>query len=407
MYVFISMKEFCLVIALSATLLRVSSYYIAEVERVKVGELADDGLTTLGGVFTAYQGIEQIQTEHYVGLYGNADLVDPARTLVRNAHETPDFLPVTLVAVAGQTPAGSVSALPLISVDTELAANDVLGFALPALPLREDREVLLGTSITVRSDVRRQGIGSRLYEALEQLARQHGRTTLNAISDSREGTGPDAIRPRLGQFAITPDKGATFALKHGYTLVEAARHSVQTLTPNVLQTAKQWAHTPAGYDFFTFEGPTPDHLLRANAVLVSAMSTDAPAGDFKMEAQVWDEARVRDSEDTIFRSKKRVMTLAVHRESGEPAGYTALATQDVKPQVVDQWDTLVHANHRGHGLGLAMKAVNLLAAVKAWPQARRVHTWNAAENDHMWAINEKLGYQVVSIDSGWQKKLTN
>lgn len=73
--------------------------------------------------------------------------------------------------------------------------------------------------------------------------------------------------------------------------------------------------------------------------------------------------------------------------------------------MVEQWNTVVSRPHRGHGLGLALKQANLLLLAERWPQAERVHTWNASENDHMWAINKQLGYRTASIAAGWLKRL--
>mgnify|MGYP002653344585 CR=1 FL=1 len=65
----------------------------------------------------------------------------------------------------------------------------------------------------------------------------------------------------------------------------------------------------------------------------------------------------------------------------------------------------MHGGHRGHGLGLRVKAVNLLALREAVPTVRRVHTWNAGENAHMLAINTALGFRPVSLEGVWEKRM--
>jgi RimJ/RimL family protein N-acetyltransferase len=50
--------------------------------------------------------------------------------------------------------------------------------------------------------------------------------------------------------------------------------------------------------------------------------------------------------------------------------------------------------HRGHRLGLLVKAAMLQWLTGAEPRLRKVATFNAASNRHMIAINEELGFEV-------------
>ena len=59
--------------------------------------------------------------------------------------------------------------------------------------------------------------------------------------------------------------------------------------------------------------------------------------------------------------------------------------------------TAVTAPHRGHRLGLLVKAAMHQWLVDAEPGVRRVVTSNSETNGHMIAINEALGY----LASGW------
>ncbi|WP_203569052.1 hypothetical protein [Aestuariimicrobium ganziense] len=72
-------------------------------------------------------------------------------------------------------------------------------------------------------------------------------------------------------------------------------------------------------------------------------------------------------------------------------------------EVCYQGDTIVLAGHRGRGLGLGLKQANIAHLGRLSPRTRRIHTWNAGENDHMWAINEALGQRTASIGEGWHK----
>ncbi|NKX53540.1 GNAT family N-acetyltransferase [Arthrobacter mobilis] len=100
-----------------------------------------------------------------------------------------------------------------------------------------------------------------------------------------------------------------------------------------------------------------------------------------------------------------LMAAVLHLPSGELAGYTFVQRFREKPDVVYQEDTLVLPAHRGRGLGMLLKAGNLLRIRRRWPEARRLYTWNAAENSPMLAINTTLGFTLAGYEAGWQKRL--
>jgi RimJ/RimL family protein N-acetyltransferase len=83
------------------------------------------------------------------------------------------------------------------------------------------------------------------------------------------------------------------------------------------------------------------------------------------------------------------------REIGSPelAAFTNVVLAPEWPEVVHQDDTAVAVPHRGHGLGFAVKATNLLRLVTERPEAHCVTTWNAASNEHMLRVNHRLGFE--------------
>jgi hypothetical protein len=62
-------------------------------------------------------------------------------------------------------------------------------------------------------------------------------------------------------------------------------------------------------------------------------------------------------------------------------------------------------DHRGHRLGLLLKAGMLLWLAETEPQLESVDTWNAESNDHMIAVNEQLGYRVMGRGLQFQRML--
>jgi hypothetical protein len=59
----------------------------------------------------------------------------------------------------------------------------------------------------------------------------------------------------------------------------------------------------------------------------------------------------------------------------------------------------VARRHRGHRLGLLLKAEMLELLAVREPGLERIATWNAASNLHMIAINEQLGFEVSGSPS--------
>ena len=167
-------------------------------------------------------------------------------------------------------------------------------------------------------------------------------------------------------------------------------------------------HGPSGYTLLTFADRWPDELVADRCELGRRMSTDVPMGEQELDEEVWDAARVRQIE-AAFAAQNRAKVIAVARddESGRLAGFTEIAVPLGAPESVWQHDTLVMREHRGHGLGYAMKVANLAALEQRFGAGpRRVSTWNAAENAPMIAVNDEMGFEVVSRSNHWLKKLS-
>ena len=61
--------------------------------------------------------------------------------------------------------------------------------------------------------------------------------------------------------------------------------------------------------------------------------------------------------------------------------------------------------HRGHKLGLWMKAVMLERILRERPNAKFIRTGNANVNEHMLAINTDLGFRQAWSNTIWQLPL--
>jgi GNAT superfamily N-acetyltransferase len=259
------------------------------------------------------------------------------------------------------------------------ATGAVAGWYYLILPEREnlDRAYLY---LTVRPSSRRGGIGTAL------LRHAAGRSAA-------------AGRSVLGSGTFQGSAGAAFANRVGATagLVEARRVQVLGKIPagRVAALREQAARAAVGYSLVRWDGRTPDEYLARYAEVENAMG-DAPH-DAGEEHSVWDADRVREQiDDARERAGRKMYTLAaLHDASGEMAAVTAVEPDPDHPEWAYQQLTAVTRPHRGHRLGLLVKAAMLEWLAEAEPRLERIVTGNAAVNQHMIAINEELGYELL------------
>ena len=78
----------------------------------------------------------------------------------------------------------------------------------------------------------------------------------------------------------------------------------------------------------------------------------------------------------------------------------------VPPEVerpVEQQDTLVLKEHRGHRLGMLLKLSNLQYLAETHPGHPAVTTFNAEENRPMLGVNEAIGFVPAGYGGGWKR----
>ncbi|WP_423462916.1 GNAT family N-acetyltransferase [Promicromonospora sp. MS192] len=290
-------------------------------------------------------------------------------------------------------------------------AEDVIGFGFLSMP-REHNTHTADIYVGVHPDHRRQGIGTALTERLEQVAAEAGRTTFFgwSLSPREAAGGEDAVLPATGAGRLPADTaGIRFAIGRGYTVEQVERMSRLDLPvdPAALATFEADARAAAGADYrtHTWEG-IPEEWHAGYAQLMTRMSTDVPQGALDFGEETWDAERVRVYlQDRADSGQRLLTTLVEHVPTGEVAGGTSFLLQDGKPAFVFQEETIVLGTHRGHRLGMLVKAVNLRELTARYPQTERIHTFNAEENAHMLAINVALGFRPSGAEAALQKLL--
>jgi GNAT superfamily N-acetyltransferase len=270
-----------------------------------------------------------------------------------------------------------------------LADERVCGAAEVVVPVKDNLR-LAYFELAVVPERRRSGIGTMLLEAVESTAREHGRTTL-VTETSWRGEDPAA-----------GDPGGRFARRFGYTPAQTMLRSDYTVPeddPGPPPVAE-------GYAVEARAGTPPPADRADRAWLARRMSVDAPLGELDLEEEEWDEERVAALDARLeAMGRGRAGAFARHLESGHLVGFTEIQVPKESPTLAYQQDTLVLREHRGHGLGLAVKLANIALLRTAYPAVRTVRTWNAVENAHMLAVNEAMGFRASGFVREWQKRL--
>lgn len=241
---------------------------------------------------------------------------------------------------------------------------------------------------------RRQGIGSALIDFQVREAALLGRTTLLAQS------AYDFARRDNHPYR-------RFAEKQGFSLASTEIGRVLELPVDDAQ-LQEWIDEAAqrheSYRIETFIDDVPQHLLPSYCHVLNQLALDAPTGEIDFEAEAMTPevfraraAKVKEQGRTAFR------TVALD-DSQQVVAATNLAVSTDDQEKVFQWATLVLRAHRGHRLGLAIKARNLREVQRAHPDRKFVWTSNEETNGPMVHINERMGFRPVEISAEFQRK---
>ncbi len=253
-----------------------------------------------------------------------------------------------------------------------------------------DNTHLAWASPVVDPSCRRRGYGSRLFEALCEVARAHDRTTIGA--DGWESESASGFAARQG-------------LECKSQAIQRRQH-LKEIEPGLAQRLyDEAAGVATDYELVRIVGRTPPELVDGMVELVSAIN-DAPTDALDLEDEVFTPERLAEYEQGVERRGNTLYRLvARHRETGALGGHTVVAVESARPSIADQHDTAVARAHRGHRLGLLLKAGMLLWLAETEPQVETIDTWNTESNDHMIAVNELLGYRVMGRELQFQKSL--
>ena len=258
-----------------------------------------------------------------------------------------------------------------------VAGDGPCGLALVELPAH-DNPHLATAQVLVAPGSRRRGVATALWEGVADLARAEGRRTV--LAEARVGSPAEALYAAVG---ARPE------------LEEVQREQrLRELDPALVARLRRAASAAArGYRLDSWTGPTPAGLQRAVAALQHTLN-DAPMGGLDHDGEAWDAGRLASRDAAVVAAGLRMHCVVALSAHGEPAGFTDVAVSE-DGAYAWQWGTGVVPEHRGHRLGLLLKATMVERLWALEPALEVVTTWNADSNAHMVAVNDALGYRPV------------
>ncbi|MGZ5403201.1 MAG: GNAT family N-acetyltransferase [Nocardioides sp.] len=253
-----------------------------------------------------------------------------------------------------------------------------------------DNLELAWLGLSIHPDHRRQGHGSAAVAALHDECRRLG-------------------RPLVGMDGWDDDAARGFSAAVGYEKKSQSinrRQDLRDLGAHFFEAAYAEAEPMAhDYELERIAGPSPDDL-HDELSTVTASINDAPLDDLEIEDEVYTPQRIRAFEHAQTEGGNRLYRVLVrHRSTRELAGHTVVTVDRERPELGAQEDTTVVRSHRGHRLGLLLKADLCRWLIDVEPGLRSLDTWNAESNDHMIAVNERLGYRALGRGLEFQRRV--
>lgn len=245
------------------------------------------------------------------------------------------------------------------------------------------------TEVNVLPSHRRRGIGRALMREL-----------VAAVADQRE----DIVF--FGQTSDRVPAGERFAEAVAATAGLPMKQNQLVIAEIDRAKVAEWARIdPKGYRLDRSDNTIPAEKVKAYLEAANAIN-DMPKGELRFADQRFTEEQLRDRESWLKQAGMEWWVMvAVHEATGEGVGFTEVQYDPRMPHLIWQGGTAVVSAHRGHKLGLWMKAVMLERIIRERPQAKFIRTGNANVNEHMLAINTQLGFRHAWSNTLWQLPL--
>lgn len=271
----------------------------------------------------------------------------------------------------------------------------------------ESAEGVAFPAIFVDADWRRRGIGTAAMEFIRSRALADSRRILEAWAPGDPDAAGEPITPKQGAGSVASgDTGAAFltALDYRLELVENSSSLDLTNAEKVrkLRELERRGRERLGGDVevrvhsYTLD----DEALSALAEARNAFEQDYPQGENADRIQRTPEQLRSEFDRALDRLTDGISVLIHEKASGVVVAGTGLEYKVGGRRAYQEW-TWVSPDHRGAGLATYVKAVTYVHAIDHLPNIEVVETENAEENEAMWAVNEKLGFERSSLMTNW------
>jgi mycothiol synthase len=245
------------------------------------------------------------------------------------------------------------------------------------------------TEVNVLPEHRRKGVGRALMRAAVQAC---------------IGQGDELVF--FGQSNDRQPSGAAFAKSLAATAGLEMKLNQLAIADVDRKKVAEWAKLdPAGYRLERADDVVPEKLIKPFLDSANAMN-DMPKGDLKFADQKFTQEQLHERESWLKQAGMEWwLIVAIHEATGDGAGFTEVNYDPRVGHVIQQSGTGVTAAHRGHRLGLWMKAAMLDRIMRERPEARFIRTGNANVNKNMLEINTLLGFRHAWSNTLWQLPL--
>jgi GNAT superfamily N-acetyltransferase len=275
----------------------------------------------------------------------------------------------------------------------EGADAEMIGASFMMLPMLDNTQ-FAWIAVNVEPHRRCQGIGTALLEHVIDAARALGRTRM--MGECNLAFADRDNHPYR-----------QFAEKRGFALANVEVRRVLDL-PVADGTLHAWIEDAASrhedYRVETYiDDEMPDELIPSLVHVINQLALDAPTGDLDFEPEALTSDGFKARGEKIKEMGRTVIQTVAMAPDGDVVAYTTIGTSSDDVENVFQWGTLVRRDHRGHRLGMAVKARNLRVLQDKFPDRKRVVTTNSETNGPMVAINEEMGFKPVELLAEFQR----
>ncbi len=272
--------------------------------------------------------------------------------------------------------------------------KNILGFGNVAFLKTEKNRHIAEAEVHVLPEARQSGIAKKLLQEIANKTKRENRSLL------------------VGGTSSEIPSGEVWMKKMGAKVGLVARTNQLKLSELNRDLIAQWiAQAPVEqFELGFWNQFYPDAEIAAIAQMISVMNS-APRDDLDIEDFNWTVEELRQDEAARAKRKVERWTLFVRdRKSRELAGYTEISWNSMQPdndnQLINQRDTGVAPQYRGHGLGRWLKAAMIQKIMQERPKVARIQTGNANSNAPMLKINTEMGFKPYRDETVWQIELS-